>query len=225
MIVYGLYLLFKAIFKKSLRANIAIAVLFNLISIISYYKLQVVEKPFLPEDILLIGSALKIAGYGNLQIELVLILQVFLTIILLVIQGLITWYTKYERYNKKLTRIIIGSAAIVILLIACLRNWSYISTFKEDDYDYNLDHYHYCAIVNFCKYIYKLIEKEGTAGTATVSIYGGETSMSEFEYLTASTAKFIPDKKYPYSQAMKGDTLSHSNNSKKRRLLHNINTS
>lgn len=273
VIVYGLYLLFKAIFKKSLRANIAIAVLFNLISIISYYKLQVVEKPFLPEDILLIGSALKIAGYGNLQIEPVLILQVFLTIILLVIQGLITWYTKYERYNKKLTRIIIGSTAIVILLIACLRNWSYISTFKEDDYDYNLDHYHYGAIVNFCKNIYKLIEKEeleiyseerlneirqeamelesnslgdenpniivimaesftditkvngiefnqdplsnyrelekeGTAGTATVSIYGGETSMSEFEYLTASTAKFIPDKKYPYSQAMKGDTLS-----------------
>ena len=273
VIIYGFYFFFKAILKKSLRANIAIAVLFNLISIISYYKLQVVEKPFLPEDILLIGSAFKIASYGNLQIEPVLLLQVFLTIILLVIQGLITWYTKYEKYHKKLTRAIVGTITAIILLIACLRNWSNMRLFNEDDYNYNLDHYHYGATVNFCKNIYKLIEKEeldiysedrlnqikeeamkldgnssegenpniivimaesftditkvngiefnqdplsnyrelekeGTTGTATVSIYGGETSMSEFEYLTASTAKFIPDKKYPYSQAMKGDTLS-----------------
>lgn len=272
VIVYGFYFFFKAIFKKSLRANIAIAVLFNLISIISYYKLQVVEKPFLPEDILLIGSAFKIASYGNLQIEPVLLLQVFLTIILLVIQGLITWYTKYEKHHKKLTRAIVGTITAIILLIACLRNWSNMRLFNEDDYNYKLDHYHYGATVNFCKNMYKLIEKEdldiyseerlneikeeamkldsnssegenpniivimaesftditkvdgiefnqdplsnyrelekeGTTGTATVSIYGGETSMSEFEYLTASTAKFIPDKKYPYSQAMKGDTL------------------
>lgn len=273
VIVYGLYFFFKAIFKKSLRANIAIAILFNLISIISYYKVQVVEKPFLPEDILLIGSAFEIAGYGNLQIEPVLILQVFITTILLVIQGLITWYTKYEKYHKKLTRAIIGVVTAAILLLACLKNWSNMSLFTEDDYNYKLDHYHYGATVNFFKNMYKLIEKdelaiyseeklkqikeeaqklesnttskerpnivvimaesftditkvegiefnkdplenyknlikEGTSGTATVSIYGGETSTSEFEYLTGSSAKFIPNVRYPYAQAMRGDTLS-----------------
>lgn len=273
VIVYGFYFFFKAIFKKSLRANIAIAILFNLISIISYYKVQIVEKPFLPEDILLIGSALEIASYGNLQIEPVLILQVFLTTILLVIQGLITWYTKYEKYHKKLTRAIIGVVTAAILLLACLKNWSNMRLFAEDDYNYSLDHYHYGATVNFFKNMYKLIEKdelaiyseeklkqikeeaqklesnttseerpnivvimaesftditkvegiefnkdplenyknlikEGTSGTATVSIYGGETSTSEFEYLTGSSAKFIPNVRYPYAQAMRGDTLS-----------------
>ena len=67
IIIYSFYFLFKAIFKKSLRSNIAIAVLFNLISIISFYKIQVVEKPFLPEDIMLIGNAFEIANYGNLK--------------------------------------------------------------------------------------------------------------------------------------------------------------
>lgn len=273
VIVYGFYFFFKAIFKKSLRANIAIAILFNLISIISYYKVQIVEKPFLPEDILLIGSAFEIAGYGNLQIEPVLILQVFITTILLVIQGLITWYTKYEKHHKKLTRAIIGVVTAAILLLACLKNWSNMTLFTEDDYNYKLDHYHYGATVNFFKNMYKLIEKdelaiyseeklkqikeeaqklesnttseerpniivimaesftditkvegiefnkdplenyknlikEGTSGTATVSIYGGETSTSEFEYLTGSSAKFIPNVRYPYAQAMRGDTLS-----------------
>lgn len=50
---------------------------------------------------------------------------------------------------------------------------------------------------------YKNLIKEGTSGTATVSIYGGETSTSEFEYLTGSSAKFIPNVRYPYAQAMR----------------------
>ena len=54
--------------------------LFNLISIISFYKIQVVEKPFLPEDIMLIGNAFEIANYGNLKIEPILLFQIFLTI-------------------------------------------------------------------------------------------------------------------------------------------------
>lgn len=274
IIVYGFYFLFKAIFKKSLRSNIAIAVLFNLISIISFYKLQVVEKPFLPEDILLIGNAFEIAKYGNLQIEPILLLQVFLTTILLVIQGLITWYSKYEKYYKRITRIIVGTLSTIILLIACLGNWSNIEGLEEDDYDYKLNHYHYGATINFCKNLYKLVEnpeldiynidrlnkikeesakldlkngdteikpniivimaesfsditeieglefsaepienykklqEEGVSGKATVSIYGGETSTSEFEFLTASTTRFVPQARYPYSQAMKGDTIS-----------------
>lgn len=274
IIVYGFYFLFKAIFKKSLMSNIAIAVLFNLISIISFYKLQVVEKPFLPEDILLIGNAFEIAKYGNLQIEPILLLQVFLTTILLVIQGLITWYSKYEKYYKRITRIIVGTLSAIILLIACLGNWTNVEGLEEDDYDYKVNHYHYGATINFCKNMYKLVEnpeldiysvdrlnkikeesadlnikneeteinpniivimaeafsditevdglefsaeplenykklqEEGVSGKATVSIYGGETSTSEFEFLTASTTRFVPQARYPYSQAMKGDTIS-----------------
>ena len=55
---------------------------------------------------------------------------------------------------------------------------------------------------------YKKLQEEGASGKATVSIYGGETSTSEFEFLTASTTRFVPQARYPYSQAMKGDTIS-----------------
>ena len=273
IIIYSFYFLFKAIFKKSLRSNIAIAVLFNLISIISFYKIQVVEKPFLPEDIMLIGNAFEIANYGNLKIEPIIIFQIFLTIILLVIQGLITSYTKYEKEPKKLTRIIVGVVSTIVILVACLGNWSNVKNLEEDDYDYKVSHYHFGAVVNFCKNVYKLVEtpeldiyseerlnqiqeqskeydinndeqdkpniivimaesfsditeveglefsidplenykkleKEGASGKATVSIYGGETSTSEFEFLTVSTKRFVSQAAYPYSQAMKGKTIS-----------------
>ena len=274
VIVYGFYLLFKAIFKKSMRSNIAIAILFNIISIISYYKVNIVQKPFLPEDILLVGNALEIAEYGNLTITPIIIMQIIITVIVLVIQGLITWYSKYEKYHKTKTRIIIGAISGAFILIACLGNWSNVSGLGEDVYDYTSNHYQYGATVNFCKNIYKLIERpkleiyskqrlnsikeknkkiesniqkgenkpniivimgesftditklEGLEfssepienfknlkknyanGTTTVSIYGGETSTSEFEFLTSCTTRFIPNIKYPYSQAVQGNTIS-----------------
>ena len=74
MIIYGFYFWFKAIFKKSLRANGAICILFNLISIISYYKIKIVLKPFLPEDLLMLGNATEIMQYANIKIEPIIII-------------------------------------------------------------------------------------------------------------------------------------------------------
>ena len=269
--IYGLYFFFKAIFGKSLRSNIALAIVFNVISIISYYKIGVVEKPFWPEDILLIGNAMEIAGYGNIHIEPIILIQIFITILVLVIQWLITKHTKYEERLKSITRIIMGIGAAVVICIISFFNWTKVQWFEENDYNYAINYYRYGANVEFFRNIYKLVEKpkldiyseerleqikeksenlgeentgdEETAniiaivveslsditkvdslevekdplptyrsllenypnGNIVASIYGGETSMSEFEFLTGSSTRFLNGKKYPYSQRLKDD--------------------
>ena len=272
--IYGLYFFFKAIFGKSLRSNIALAIVFNVISIISYYKIGVVEKPFWPEDILLIGNAMEIAGYGNIHIEPIILIQIFITILVLVIQWLITKHTKYEERLKSITRIIMGIGAAVVICIISFFNWTKVQWFEENDYNYAINYYRYGANVEFFRNLYKLVEKpkldiyseerleqikeksetlgeEDTEkeetpniiaimveslsditkvnslefekdplptyrslledypnGNIVASIYAGETSMSEFEFLTGSSTRFLNGKKYPYSQILKNDTIS-----------------
>lgn len=269
--IYGLYFFFKAIFGKSLRSNIALAIVFNVISIISYYKIGVVEKPFWPEDILLIGNAMEIAGYGNITLEPIIIIQVFISVAILVVQWLITKYSKYEGKLKNVTRIIMGIVATAVLCVISLFNWTEVKGFEENNYIHEEGYYRYGANVEFFRNLYKLVEKpkldiyseerleqikeksetlgeEDTEkeetpniiaimveslsditkvnslefekdplptyrslledypnGNIVASIYAGETSMSEFEFLTGSSTRFLNGKKYPYSQRLKDD--------------------
>ncbi len=275
IIIYGFYFLFKSIFKKSLKSNIAVSVLFNLIQIISFYKINSVDKPLWPEDILLIGNVTEIAGYGNIKFEAILLLQVFITALILIIQCLITKYSKYEGNLKNITRIIIGIVSIIVLCIACCFNWTTIRGFEEGEYNSKANYSMYGATVEFFRNAYRLIEKpkldiynierleqikqkslnlednnliqnddspdiiaimaesfsdiaqldslqfnqdplptyrelikNHPHGNTVVSIIGGETSMSEFEFLTGSSTKFLNGKKYPYSQIVKSNTIS-----------------
>ena len=276
-IIYGLYFLFKAIFRKSLRSNIALAVVLNLISLISFYKIQAVAKPFWPEDILLIGNAVEIAGYGNLHFEANVVMQLLATIIFLVIQWLITKYTEYEGKQKIISRVVIGIIGISLLSFVCFYDRSDIKGFDEGNYNSQVNYNIYGATVEFFRNVYKLVEKptldfyseerleaikqesESLAelnqqeveqaekpniiaimvesftditqidalefekdplptyrsilanyphGNTVVSIYGGETSMSEFEFLTGSSTRFLDGKRYPYAQVIKDETPS-----------------
>ena len=267
VIVYGIYLLFKAIFKKSFISNIALSIILNLISIISFYKVTVTQKPLLPEDIFLIGNALEIAEYGNLKVEAIILLQILINIIILAIQYIITKFTKYEKNPKNITRVIMGAISIICILFACLYKWNNIIALRNHDLDPRYDYNLYGATVDFFKNIPNLIykpeldiysnqavnsikqevEKNNTIvegnnpniivimaesfsdiakvksiefdkdpipnyrgmtknysnGNVVTSIYGGETSMSEFEFLTASSTKFLYGEKYPYMQIIK----------------------
>lgn len=274
VIIYGFYFLFKSIFKKSLFSNIAVAILFNIISIISFYKVNIVSKPFLPEDIFLIGNALEIAGYGDLKVEKIVIFQLILTIILLIIQWLIIQFSKYKENTKKVPRIIMAVLSIILLLFACCFNWSDKVAFTENGYETETDYHIYGATVEFFKHMYRIVQKpqldiysedklkqienemnnlsesnkedrenpniivimaesftditqeegityskdplptyrsliqEYAHGNIVSSIYGGETAMSEFEFLTGTSTNFMYDERYPYTQLVKNDTES-----------------
>lgn len=274
IIIYGFYFLFKAIFKKSLYSNIGIAILFNIISIISFYKINVVGKPFLPEDILMIGDALEIASYGNLKIEKIIMLQLIITIILLIVQWLIIQLSKYKENTRKIARGIMAVIAVALSCWACCFNWTDRVGFDENSYRVEDNYYIYGATVEFYRNMHKLVQKpqldiysedklkqienemnnlsegnekdrenpniivimaesftditqeediafskdplptyrsliqEYAHGNIVSSIYGGETSMSEFEFLTGSSTNFMYGEKYPYAQTIKGNTES-----------------
>lgn len=55
---------------------------------------------------------------------------------------------------------------------------------------------------------YRSLIQEYAHGNIVSSIYGGETSMSEFEFLTGSSTNFMYGEKYPYAQTIKGNTES-----------------
>ena len=291
-LIYGLYFLFKAIFKKSLRGNIALAVVFNIISIISYYKMSVVSKPFLPEDVLLVGDALEIAGYGSLKFEPIILIQILVVIGILVVQWLITKYTKYENKMKVATTIIMAVLSIATVCGLIIPNWTVYKGFEENSYNQMENYTRYGANVEFFRNMYSVIQKpkldiyseerieeiknrvengqeeqeaqgvqegqiqEGQgeeileeqespniitimvesfsditkidwlqfekdplptyrslinhypSGNIVSSIFAGETSMSEFEFLTGSSTRFLEGKKYPYFQILKDDTIS-----------------
>ena len=160
MIIYGFYFWFKAIFKKSLRANGAICILFNLISIISYYKIKIVLKPFLPEDLLMLGNATEIMQYANIKIEPIIIIQIFLSAVLLIIQYLITKYTQYEKAHNKIFRIIVILITSIIILVAFICNWSGMPLFNEDNIDLKADYYTYGGVINFFKKGYLVFQRE-----------------------------------------------------------------
>ncbi len=271
-IIYGLYLLIYSISKKSLSSNIGLSVILNLISIISFYKISVTQKPFLPEDIFLIGNAFEIAKYGDIKIEPIIIIQIMVTVFILLIQFFITKYTNYEKTPNKIKRVIMAGISLILLFSICFFSWNKEEwLLKEDEFNLQTNYYLYGANVDFFKNIHKLFKKPELAiydknkineiknnmqageengkekpniivimaesfsdmtkikdlkftsdpiptfralsednanGNSVVSIYGGETATSEFEFLTATSSKFLFGEKYPYSQIVKGDTNS-----------------
>ena len=277
--VSGFALLFKAIFKKSLRKNIALTILFQIISIISFYKVQVVEKPFWPEDILLIGSATDIAKFGNIKLELMIEIQIILSIAILVIQKMITSKTNYEEYFKDSKKIRISKfiLSMIILISICGFNWASlikpealpiaeyaklgaVADFFSNMYKLGpkktLDIYTEKAVENIKEEVekessantdnninsskiqpniitimveslsdpmkmegvnvskdplptYRELSKNYASGNVITDIYGGETSMSEFEFLSVTTSKnLLNDEKYPYTQIVNKNTNS-----------------
>lgn len=128
---------------------VILSIIFNLISIISFYEINITGSPFLPEDLLLIGNATEIIGYANIEMNIVIVLQIFITIILLVIQLMITKYTNYDRGLQKKSRIIIVIISIIVLSVGLLFNWNGIRNFGEEILNLRINYYKYGAIVDF----------------------------------------------------------------------------
>ncbi len=272
-LLIGFSLLFKAIFKKSLRKNIALSILFQIISIISFFKMEVVQKPFLPTDLSLIGNTFEIIGYGNLNfIQVGIIQQLFVNIVLLIVQGIITKQTHYEKVISGRKRIISFIIAVIILNISFFGNVDHY--LYDDDFESRYNYYRYGAVVEFFKNMkdifyrtqcdiyneerldqikqdvekipqnevslseqpniivimseslsdptrlkgvtlnqdpisnYRNLSKNYANGNTVVDVYGGETCISEFEFLMSNTNKFLQYEKYPYNQIVNRNMLS-----------------
>lgn len=82
LIILSLFIIFKGIVKDNLKTNIIVTFIVMVITIISYYKYKILELPFVPNDVLLIGNIKQIASFG-LSLPSVEILLILIVIILL----------------------------------------------------------------------------------------------------------------------------------------------
>ena len=63
---------------------------------------------------------------------------------------------------------------------------------------------------DYMPFMHSLQEKGNNTvtGMATVSVCGGNTANSEFEFLTANTMEYLPNGSIPYQQYIKKETPS-----------------
>ena len=64
LIILNEFLVIKSFVKDNFKTNVITTVFTVIITIISFYKYRVLELPFLPSDVLLIGNAGEIAKFG-----------------------------------------------------------------------------------------------------------------------------------------------------------------
>lgn len=123
LITFSIFLIINAIIKNNLRTNIILTSITLIISIISYYKFIILENPFVPSDILLIGNINQIGKFGITLIPIQNILLMLSLILLLVLQYLFKKeYYKEEQNERKmyLLRIIVFLLGIAMLYNICI---------------------------------------------------------------------------------------------------------
>lgn len=124
LIIVLVELIIKSIVKENWKTNIISTILILIITIISYYKYQILELPFLPSDILLIGNINQIAEFGLtfLPINTVLILLVLFGI--LIVQYLINKENNTLKTQKTIKnnifRIVMFIIGTILLYDLCI---------------------------------------------------------------------------------------------------------
>ncbi len=95
IILFATFFILKAIFRNNLKSYVALTIITLIITLISYYKYNILYEPLIPTDILLIGNAGEIAGFGLTWPPLIIwIITITLVLILLL-------YTKTRKKENK----------------------------------------------------------------------------------------------------------------------------
>lgn len=114
----------RLISKNSFISNLILTIVCLLITIISYYKIQILEVPLFVTDVFLLKNILQIAGYGNLFFEPTIIVIIILLAELLFIQYIILKKQDKRKITVKeiVVRIILAIIVFVVIASACVTN-------------------------------------------------------------------------------------------------------
>lgn len=158
-----LSLFFRLISKNSFISNLIISIICLLITIISYYKIQVLEIPLLVTDVFLIGNITQIAGYGNISLEPKIVAIIILVIELLAIQFIIVRKQKKPIITKKeiIVRIILAIILFTFIASICVTNdeWSLFGI-TEKQFEFKTNYNSYGATFVFFKSIENLFPEK-----------------------------------------------------------------
>lgn len=139
IIYLSIILIFRSIIKNKFVANCVSTAIFTIIIIVSYYKYNILEQPFVPYDIFLIKNLGQITEFGISRIPGTLFLSIIgvfifvgLDYLFIKLMNKLEWKTENKIYIicKRLTFLIIGT---VIIYIFCIYPNRYIKHGIKND--------------------------------------------------------------------------------------------
>ena len=136
-ILLAVILIFRGIIKSNFIANCIATILFTIITIVSYYKFDILEQPFIPYDIVMAKNLNQITKFGFNGITYCSIFSICNIIILLILDYFINKFIKDKktadnvRYNyKKIIYFVVG---IIMLYGFCISPNRYINNGIKND--------------------------------------------------------------------------------------------
>lgn len=136
LIILGLTLIIRSITKNNFMYNSILTVLLLCITLVSYYKYEALEQPFVPYDILSAGNLNQISEFGFTGITFTMLISVIVLILLLLLDFHINKKIKDKINVNIVTRLILMVIGIVIIYITCISQNRYINfKIKNDNGD------------------------------------------------------------------------------------------
>lgn len=120
LIIVGITMIIRGITRSNFMCNCTTSILLLCITLVSYYKYEILQQHFVPYDIMLIGNINQIANFGFTGISLYMLFSILAVILLFIIYFIIN-----NKHNTKINitviqRVILFVSGIVIIFITCI---------------------------------------------------------------------------------------------------------
>lgn len=117
-IILGISLIIRSFSKNNFISNCILSGIMLCITLVSYYKNQILQQPFLPTDILLIGNLNQITEFGFTGISIKMIRNIIMLISILIIDYSIN--KKIESKINLVQRICLCCVGVILICFLCI---------------------------------------------------------------------------------------------------------
>lgn len=136
LILIGLALIIRCITKNNFMCNLILTILLVCITLVSFYKYQALEQPFVPSDVLLAGNLNQISEFGFTGITVTIFVSIVGLILLLILDFHINKRIKDKINMNILKRLIIFTLGMLVIYTTCISQNRYKNfNIKNDNGD------------------------------------------------------------------------------------------
>lgn len=141
LIILAIQFILKGLLNENWKTNIVLTIIVLIVTIISYYKFKILELPFVPSDILLIGNLNQITEFGITFLPIstifiiIILLIIYIIIVLLqyIINKKINVRKNADKISNYIFRIVIFIIGIVLLYNLCITSNRYVKFNIKND--------------------------------------------------------------------------------------------
>lgn len=133
LILIGFSLIIRSMTKNNFMCNVILTFFLLCITLVSFYKYQALEQPFVPSDILLIGNLNQISEFGFTGITFTMFISILGLILLLILDFHINKKIKDQINMNIIKRLIIFALGITVIYITCVSTNRYTKFQLKND--------------------------------------------------------------------------------------------